>query len=69
MIFTCTLLRYIPIFFKIARSRASSRMSSKMGSEENLPAMASMMNDVVFDEEPHTQSPLVDMSHDKVHNS
>ncbi|CCD66907.1 Alpha,alpha-trehalose-phosphate synthase [UDP-forming] 1 [Caenorhabditis elegans] len=57
--------RYRHLQMKIARSRASSRMSSKMGSEENLPAMASMMNDVVFDEEPHTQSPLVDMSHDK----
>lgn len=46
-------------------------MSSKIGSEENLPSMASVVNDAVFDEEPtHIggQVPLVDMSHDKVHS-
>ncbi|CAL2049163.1 unnamed protein product [Caenorhabditis brenneri] len=58
--------KYRHMQMKIARSRASSRMSSKVGSEENLVAMSSVVNDVVFDEEPsHNQLPLVDMSHDK----
>ncbi|CAI2357490.1 unnamed protein product [Caenorhabditis sp. 36 PRJEB53466] len=60
--------RFRHLQMKIARSRASSRMSSKIGSEENLESIASLVNDTVFDEEPiHIggQMPLVDMSHDK----
>ncbi|KAF1746970.1 hypothetical protein GCK72_023428 [Caenorhabditis remanei] len=60
--------RYRHLQMKIARSRASSRMSSKVGSMENLPSMSSIVNEVFIDEEQThvgNQQPLVDMSHDK----
>ncbi|ULT80311.1 hypothetical protein L3Y34_010703 [Caenorhabditis briggsae] len=58
--------RYRHLQMKIARSRQSSRMSSKYGSEDNIQAMVTLANDVIMDEETApTQMPLVDMSHDK----
>uniref|UniRef100_A0A1I7U0B2 alpha,alpha-trehalose-phosphate synthase (UDP-forming) n=1 Tax=Caenorhabditis tropicalis TaxID=1561998 RepID=A0A1I7U0B2_9PELO len=57
--------KYRHLQMKNARSRASSRMSSKVGSEENLPALSSVVNDVFDEEEPPIGNSLIDVAHDK----